>query len=204
LHPDLRDARSDRHRAITPDFDCDLPVGTDLSERLAACDVDPADVDLLVLSHLHFDHVGGSRLAPEAEIVVQRAEWRAAVADVDGDIYMPADLDHDRRMRLLDGEWDVFGDGRVTVLPTAGHTPGHQALVLRTDDGGELVLCGDACYFRRSLETLTPPPHAFDRRAQLEVFTQLRQLESAGARLLFGHDPEQWPTGPEDDRIVEW
>jgi glyoxylase-like metal-dependent hydrolase (beta-lactamase superfamily II) len=203
LHPDLRDVQSDRHRAITPAFDCDLPAGTDLSERLAACDVDPAEVDLLVLSHLHFDHVGGSSLAPEAELVVQRTEWQAAVADVKGRSYMPADLDHDRKIRLLDGGWDVFDDGRVTVLPTTGHTPGHQSLLLRTDDGGELVLCSDACYLRRSLETLTLPPYAFDRGAQLEVFARLRQLESAGARLLFGHDPAQWPAGLEDDRIME-
>jgi glyoxylase-like metal-dependent hydrolase (beta-lactamase superfamily II) len=203
LHPDLRDDRSDRHRSITPDFDCDLPAGTDLGERLASCDIDPADVDLLVLSHLHFDHVGGSGLAPEAELVVQRAEWLAAVADVEGDVYMPADLDDERRLRLLDGEWDVFGDGRVIVLPTAGHTAGHQALVLRTDDGGELVLCGDACYLRRSLETLTLPPYAFDRQAQLEVFARLRRLQSAGARLFFGHDPEQWPTGLDDDCVMD-
>jgi len=203
LHPDVRDDQSARCRALAPYFNCDLPEGTDLSERLEACDVDPADVELLVLSHLHFDHVGGSGLVGDAEFVVQRAEWLAAIADVDGETYMAADLNSGRRLRLLDGEWDVFGDGRVTLLPTAGHTAGHQSLLVWTDDGGELVLCSDACYLRRSLQALALPPHAFDRNAQLQVFERLHRLESAGARLLFGHDPEQWPTGPDDDRIVE-
>jgi len=203
LHPDVRDDKSARSGALGPYFDCDLPEGTDLSERLEACDVDPADVDLLVLSHLHFDHVGGGGLVRDAEFVVQRAEWLAAVADVDETSYTAADLDSGRRLRLLDGEWDVFGDGRVTLLPTAGHTAGHQSLLLRTDDGGELLLCGDACYLRRSLEALALPRYAFDRHAQLEVFDRFRRLETAGARLVFGHDPDQWPSGPGDDRIVE-
>jgi glyoxylase-like metal-dependent hydrolase (beta-lactamase superfamily II) len=203
LHPDVRDDQSARYRALDPYFKCDLPEGTDLSERLRACDIEPADVDLLVLSHLHFDHAGGSRLVGGAELVVQRAEWLAAVADVDGETYMAADLDSGRRLRLLEGEWDVFDDGRVTLLPTAGHTAGHQSLLVRTDDGGELVLCSDACYLRRSLQALALPPYAFDRNAQLQVFERLRRLESGGARLIFGHDADQWPTGPADDRIVE-
>jgi N-acyl homoserine lactone hydrolase len=203
LHPDVRDDQSARRSALAPDFDCDLPAGTDLGERLAACGIDPAQVDLLVLSHLHFDHVGGSGLVGNAEFVVQRTEWLAAVADVAGETYMPADIEGERRLRLLDGEWDVFGDGRVMLLPTTGHTAGHQSLVVRTDDGSQVVLCSDACYFRRSLEELALPPHAFDRDAQLRGFEQLRRLQSAGARLLFGHDPEQWPSGPDDDRIVD-
>lgn len=203
LHPDVRDDQSARSRALAPDFDCDLPEGADLSNRLEACDVDPADVDLLVLSHLHFDHVGGSGLVLNAELVVRRAEWLAALADVEGETYMAADLDIGERLRLLDRDWDVFGDGRVTLLSTAGHTAGHQSLLLRTDGGGELVLCSDACYLRRSLQALALPPSAFDGDAQLQVFERLRRLESAGARLIFGHDPEQWPTGPDDDRIVE-
>ncbi len=203
LHPDVRDRQSARSRRLTPTFDCDLPEGTDLGERLHACDVDPSDVDLLVLSHLHFDHVGGSGLAQAAELVVQRTEWLAAVADTNGKIYMPADLDRERKLHLLDGGWDVFGDGRVRLLPTAGHTAGHQSLLLRTDGGGDLVLCGDACYLQRSLEALALPPSGFDRDAHLKVFERLRDLEAAGAQLLFGHDPEQWPTGLSDDRIVE-
>ena len=203
LHPDLRDPGSERSRVLGDDFACDLPPGADLLERLASCGIEPGRVDLLVLSHLHFDHVGGSPLLPAAEIVVQRAEWVAALADVDGEVYVPADIDPARPPRLIDGEWDVFGDDRVLVFPTTGHTAGHQSLRLRTDDGGHLVLCGDACYLRRGLQTWTVPPHGFDLDAQRMVFERLGLMQDDGARLVFGHEPEQWPRSLDDDRIVE-
>jgi hypothetical protein len=71
------------------------------------------------------------------------------------------------------------------------------------DGGRELVLCGDACYFERSLRRTALPLHSYDRTAQLEGFQRLGELESSGAQLIFGHDAGQWPSGPDDDFIVE-
>lgn len=203
LHPDFGDHQSDRYLEVVDDFACFLPEEATLAARLRSCGVEPDDVEYLVISHMHFDHVGGSVLLPDAEIVLQRAEWLAAVADLEGEVYMPADVDPDRGRTLLDGEWDIFNDGRVIVTPTTGHTPGHQSLRLLTDEGRSLVLCGDACYLRRALEISALPPQPFDATAQLAVFDQLRAWESEGATLVFGHEPAQWPTGLYDDRIVE-
>ena len=100
-------------------------------------------------------------------------------------------------MRLVDGEHDVFGDGTVVCVPTPGHTAGHQSLRVRTAAGEEVVLTGDACYFRESLETGRLPIFANDADEQRRSLDHLRSLERAGARLLFGHDPEQVP----DDEI---
>ncbi len=202
LPPELRDADSKLSKELAPYFGCDLPPGTNLAERLLSCGVAPGDVDMVVVSHLHFDHVGGSSLVPDAELVVQRAEWEAAVADVAREQYVTV-LDDARPRRLVEGEWDVFGDGRVVVVPTVGHTAGHQSLRLTTDDDREIILCGDACYLRRSLETRTLPPSSFDAAAQLAAMTWLDERERRGARLFFGHEPAQWPRGLEDDRILE-
>jgi glyoxylase-like metal-dependent hydrolase (beta-lactamase superfamily II) len=203
LHPDYADPQSERSKEIFAGFECLLPEGSTLDARLASCGIDPSDVDYLVLSHMHFDHVGGSVLVREADLVMQRTEWLAAVADLKGEIYVQADVDHERPRHLLDGEWDMFNDGRIVVTPTTGHTPGHQSLRIITDEGATLVLCGDACYLRASLETSTLPPSPFDGAAQLSVFSWLSELESEGAQLIFGHEPSQWPSGLEDDRIVE-
>src|SRR5580692_2243362 len=120
LHPDFADLESERSKDVFAFMECHLPEGTTLDARLASCGIDVSDVDYLVLSHMHFDHIGGSPLLREADLVVQRAEWLAAVADLDGEIYMPVDVDPERPRQLLDGEWDMFDDGRVVVTPTVG------------------------------------------------------------------------------------
>jgi glyoxylase-like metal-dependent hydrolase (beta-lactamase superfamily II) len=201
LPPELRDSDSERTRELAPFFDCDLPEGTNLAERLHSCGIEPADVDMVVLSHMHFDHAGGSSLVPDAELVIQRAEWQAAVVDVEQ--YMRDDVEVDRPRRLLDGDWDIFGDGRVVVTSTVGHTAGHQSLRITTDDSREVILCGDACYLRHSLDTRSLPSSSFDAPAQLAAMEWLAERERSGAHLVFGHDPSQWPRGPVDDRVVE-
>ena len=202
LPPELRDVDSSLSKELAPYFGCDLPPGTNLAERVRSCGVEPRDVEMVIVSHLHFDHVGGSSLLPEAQLVVQRAEWEAALSDVEREQYVTV-LDEGRPRRIVEGEWDVFGDGRVVVTSTVGHTAGHQSLRLIDDDGRELILCGDACYLRRSLETRVLPPSSFDAAAQLTAMAWLEERERSGARLFFGHEPSQWPSGPDDDRVLE-
>src|SRR6266403_3771844 len=105
------------------------------------------------------------------------------------------DLGHD--VQLLDGEHDLFGDGRVVCVPTYGHTPGHQSLRVRLDDGSTIVLAGDACYLRRTLEHFHLPRYVYDREAMLTVLRRFREWQGAGARILFGHDAEIWATIPQ-------
>ena len=112
----------------------------------------PARSTLIVNSHLHFDHAGGNELVPNATMVVQKREWQAAqdpetAAKVG---FFKADFDHGHPVKQVEGEHDLFGDGSVVCIPTYGHTPGHQSLKVRTENG-EIVLTGDACYFCRTL-----------------------------------------------------
>jgi glyoxylase-like metal-dependent hydrolase (beta-lactamase superfamily II) len=168
--------------------------GEEISARLGEVDVDPGSIDLVVNSHLHYDHAGGNTLLPNAELVVQRREWEHAMSLPDENFgYRKVDFDTGQSVRLIDGEHDLFGDGCAVVFPTYGHTPGHQSLHLRTD-AGEFVLCGDACYLRHSLDALHLPGILHDREAALASLHEFRRLEAAGARMMFGHDPEFWST----------
>jgi len=197
MHPELqRDPRA-RLGPVADVFEFSYGPGEDVASRLRALEIDPASIRLLVTSHLHFDHVGGNASLPNARVVVQRREWEAG-RDPDlvrRNYYDPRDYDLGHDLLLLDGEHDLFGDGSVVCVPTYGHTPGHQSLRLRTGSG-ELVLTADACYLRRTLERLQLPGTVFDREAMLASLQRLRALESAGARLLFGHDAEQWQSLP--------
>src|SRR5215831_9232179 len=202
LHPDAGTDPQGRLGAAAPFFTVELGPTEDVAGRLAAVDVDAGRVAFLVNSHLHFDHTGGNARIPNARLVVQRREWEAG-HDPDGiaaNYYDPRDYDTGHDVTLVDGEHDLFGDGRIVCLPTHGHTPGHQSLKLRLDPdqgGGEIVLAADACYFCRSLRERRLPPGAFDREGMLRTYDRLAALEAGGARLFYGHDPEFWTSVPQ-------
>lgn len=196
LHPELRTSR-DRLRGVMQASTIDLPDGADLSGRLSAAGLDPADVDVVIFSHLHFDHCGGTAELPDARLVMQGVEWEAAHHPrlVEAGIYNPDDFDlgHDRQ--LIDGEHDVFGDGRVVCVPTPGHTKGHQALRVALDSG-PIVLTGDCVYFAEMLEEMRVPLFAYNPALQLESMRALAAMQADGCRLLFGHDLEQFRALP--------
>jgi glyoxylase-like metal-dependent hydrolase (beta-lactamase superfamily II) len=167
--------------------------GEDLVGRLAALGRDVADIRYLVSSHLHFDHCGGNHLVPNAGVVIQKREWEAGFVPElrQSNGYDPGDYDLGQDIIQVDGEHDLFGDGSVVCVPTFGHTPGHQSLMVRLPKG-PVVLTADACYFRSTLETLRLPRLVHDKEVMLASLHRLRALQAEGARLFFGHDHDFW------------
>jgi len=199
LHPDCQyDAQGRLGERLAGLFQIGFRPGEEVSARLEAIGRDPAKIDLMINSHFHFDHCGGNALIPNATLLVQRREWDAGM-DADSAAqrgFNPRDFDLGHKLRLVDGEHDVFGDGSVVCLPTHGHTPGHQSLQLRLP-GGDVVLAADACYFCQTLRERRLPRYAYDKPAMHAALDRLAALEKAGARIVFGHDPEFWATAPQ-------
>lgn len=193
LHPDLVTSNA-RLGPIAGMFLVEMGPENTLTAQLAAVGVDPADVSIAVLSHLHFDHTGGTPELPNARVVVQRAEWEAAhdplVIEIGG--VDPATFDIGREVQLLDGRHDLFGDGALELIPTIGHTAGHQSLLVNRD----LMLVGDACYLAEALARDHHPQLAWDRAAQAQTFAALRAAEAEGVQLVYSHDTEQWESLP--------
>ncbi len=178
-------------------FELGLTADDLVGARLTAAGIDPADIGIVVLSHLHFDHVGGLAQLPNARLLVQRNEW-AAGFDPDlaaANTLNPTDFDLGHDVVQLDGEHDVFGDGRVTCIPTPGHTPGHQSLRVRLADR-EVVLCADCAYFAETLDGGALPPIGHDHTEQAASIERLRGLRAAGATLIPGHDAAVMATLP--------
>ena len=90
--------------------------------------------------HLHFDHAGGNARFPGIPIVVQRVEHETALATEDYTLPGIADFPG-ARYELLDGEAPIWPG--LTVIPTPGHTAGHQSLVVETRQG-RVVLAGQS------------------------------------------------------------
>lgn len=97
---------------------------------------DSGDVDYVVVSHLHSDHAGHLDSFPNAEFLVRQPELRYCwwpdpaqeVFYLDGDFGMLRSEEYD--VTVVADEYDVFGDGSVLLVPTPGHTPGHQSVVV--------------------------------------------------------------------------
>jgi len=199
MHPDCqRDPAARLGSRITGLFSFHYRPGEEISARLEAIDRDPARIDVIVNSHFHFDHVGGNALIPNAVMVVQKREWEAGR---DPDIaarrgFNRADFDVGHKVIQVDGEHDLFGDGSLVCLPTYGHTPGHQSLKVRLVSG-DVVLAADSCYFCRTLRERRLPRYVHDRDAMMASLDKLAALESAGARIFFGHDGEFWKSVPQ-------
>lgn len=162
-----------------------------VAAQLKARDVDPASIDFVVLSHLHFDHVGGLAQIPNARLVVQAAEWSAGLDDdlSAANTFRREDYDLGHDLVTPDGEHDLFDDGGVTCLPTPGHTPGHQSLRVRLDSS-EIILCADCAYFERTLDGGPLPGIGHNHEQQAQSIADLRVRRDNGARLIPGHDPE--------------
>ena len=177
----------------------DLEDDALIDARLRAVGVDPMQIRYILNSHLHSDHAGGNALLPAASVIVQRAEWAGARSATDNDYHVP-EFDTGQPIVEIDGEYDVFGDGSVVLVPTPGHTAGHQSARVSTS-GGEVILTGGACNLRRSLDELLVPDQGHDLRRYRESLEWFAVRQRAGAIIAFGHDPVFWAG---IDQSVPW
>jgi glyoxylase-like metal-dependent hydrolase (beta-lactamase superfamily II) len=170
------------------------PMVTPIEDALASNGIALADVTGAANCHLHFDHSGqNARLPSGVPIFVQRAEWRMVHVP---EYTIPEWVDAPGlSYELLDGETEVAPGLRL--VPTPGHAPGHQSLVMDAPEG-TVVLAGQALQSRREWEGATEPaasgaPSAPDRDAYVRSVERLRALEPV--RVHFAHDPAIWERG---------
>jgi N-acyl homoserine lactone hydrolase len=156
-----------------------------LQRQLATLGLYPDDIDLVIASHLHFDHAGGNALFQGIPIAVQRVEMEAALEDDYLSVWdAPGVI-----FNSVEGDWSPVPG--VELLHTPGHTPGHQSLLLRIAEQPWLFTF-DAVYTEehwreRRLGAVRDIPPA---RQTLKRLRALAAKERAG--LVFGHDLAQW------------
>ncbi|KPV42403.1 quorum-quenching N-acyl homoserine lactonase AiiA [Alicyclobacillus ferrooxydans] len=155
-------------------------------EGLARAGYAPEDLLFLISTHWHFDHAGGNVHFPNTEIVVQRAEYNAAMQ---GEGYPDVCKDPNLRYRLIDGDLEVAPG--VQLLFTPGHSLGHQSVFLQTEKSGPILLTIDAAYHRANYEDGVPFACA-DPELVTQSITKLQHVaKETGAFVFFGHDTEQ-------------
>lgn len=169
-----------------------LRYNVSVIDQLAELGYAPKDIDFLALSHLHFDHAGAANLFKDSTLLIQRPEYEAAFEAGDViEVFDPSLYSElrDSEKIVLDGDHDVFGDGRVKVISAYGHTPGHQVLFIDLENTGPLVLSGDLYHFRFSRENRRTPVFNTSRERTLEAMDKVEALlEETGATLWIEHD----------------
>lgn len=175
---------------VTPEPGMTLSYERALTDQLEDLGLSPDDIDFVAFSHLHFDHVGSAAAFTAAEQLIQRAEYQAGFVDglpvYESHLFEP--LAGSPR-RLLDGDHDVFGDDSVRLISAPGHTPGHQALLVRLEEPGPVVLSGDLYHFRASRRLRRIPTFNTGPEDTLESMDKVEALlETEGATLWIEHD----------------
>jgi N-acyl homoserine lactone hydrolase len=207
LHPDAARSVREDYGAVNGVVFGSLRAGPETyAEQLHSVGVDPEDVRLALMTHLHADHTSGMRLLPNAEFACSRREWAAAtsrLAAVGG--YAPRHLPDESRVRLID--WsdgvghgpfartiDLLGDDSVLLIATPGHSPGHMSVLVRVAGRGEVLIVGDAVYTLESLREQIPPFRTDDEKRYLDSVRQLRAYAAAnpGSPLIPTHDSQAW------------
>lgn len=167
------------------------PYRRPLEAALAGAGVTLADIALVVNCHLHFDHIGGNPLFPGTPVLVQAAELSAAR----GADYTPEHLVGfpGARYEELAGESEIRPG--LWVLPTPGHTAGHQSLVIRRPDG-TVVLAGQTHVSASAFAAAELAVEAAASGAEPPLPEPdpwvARLLALDPRRILFAHDAAVW------------
>jgi N-acyl homoserine lactone hydrolase len=162
-------------------------VNITAADALAGLGLVPGDIDLVINTHLHFDHCGQNAVFKHAAFYVQRAELDRCRRDSPA-LYDWFDFQN-ASFELLDGDAEIRPG--LSVITTPGHTFGHQSVLVAAEDGGPDLLIGDAAYTPRQYRPepgRLPPGQAADEDAWHASVNRMRAL--APARVHFCHHTE--------------
>ena len=177
------------------------------TEALALIGVDAATAPTVVLTHLHYDHVGGFDQFPNARFHLQDREMHFATGRYMGDseyshaftarhVAEMVMAVHAKRVEFLDGDADLAPG--VSLHHIGGHTDGLQAVRVNTA-AGWLVLASDASHYYENMEATRPFPIVFDVPAMIAGYDRLRSLAGPGGVIVPGHDPLVFERHPPAD-----
>jgi N-acyl homoserine lactone hydrolase len=184
-----------------------LQAGEDVPAQLRKRNLDPGEIPIVVMTHLHSDHTSAISEFPNSTFVVSATEWEAGATGSQPTLngyrrphfdyafdYRTVDFDRDRidSYASFGRCFDLFGDGSIRLAFTPGHSAGHISVVCRLKER-DFVIGGDAMYVRAQLDGEAPlPPRPFDAHNFRRSLQELRLFNRQFPDVVItpGHDPE--------------
>lgn len=171
-----------------------------VEDALAQKGLKPSDIDILILSHLHFDHSGGLKYFVGTKaiknVMIAEDDLKQAYDSVmtgDEGAYCRALFDvKGIQFKTISDTYSLADD--ITLFVQKCHTPGVIGLILKTKNHGTIITTSDTIYTRESYEKQIPPG-GHNSKSQDDFFMNLERInqlkEEHQAILFFGHDEEQ-------------
>lgn len=160
-----------------------------ITGSLATIGLTPDDIDVVINTHLHYDHSDNNPVFPHARFFVSRAEWDSALdpPELQTDIYNGRWLHGDLtpfHYTLIDSKYFDVAPG-IRVMQTPGHCTGVQTVLINTAEGVAAV-CGDTMNTPENIRLNAPPGIVLDAQAALE---SIHRIVAVADVVLTGHDP---------------
>jgi glyoxylase-like metal-dependent hydrolase (beta-lactamase superfamily II) len=181
-------------------------------EAVALAGARPDEVTDVVISHAHWDHMGGIDLFPKAQVWIQKKEYAYYTGEAwqpggehggidPEDVAFLVRLNIEGRLHLVDGD-DVEILPGIRAYTGARHTFASQ--YLRIDGAKPVVLASDNCYLDRNLaeHVASATFSDADSRANLEAQARMIALAGSAERVIPGHDPRQFERFPTEGRVA--
>ncbi len=162
------------------------PQRSTVQQQLARFNLHPRDVTMLVNSHLHFDHCGNNASFTNAEIYIQEKELEIARTTK----YTPREwFDYpEARINCISGDVEITPG--VRLLSTPGHTPGHQSVLVETDQS-RILIAAQAAFTAQEFQRGGDPAEQAHARFEAQYQTSISRLKSLKAdEVYFSHDIE--------------
>jgi glyoxylase-like metal-dependent hydrolase (beta-lactamase superfamily II) len=159
-----------------------------VKSQLEAIGYPPLKIDFLTMSHPHADHIGNANDFAGSTLLVHKGDYDMMFG-TNVQVNPAYAALKNSETKIIEGDYDVFGDGTVVLLFTPGHTPGHQSLYVKLAKTGDVVLSGDVYHYPEDLKLDSMPEREKGpgiteaSRKKLQAF-----LAKTGAQLWVGHD----------------
>jgi N-acyl homoserine lactone hydrolase len=146
-------------------------------DQLKTIGLGPEDIDVVVNSHFHTDHCGCNEFFKKATVICHARELAAARADdAEKKGILAIDWDHAMPIETIEGERDLFNDGRVVLVPVPGHTPGMIGALVGLDQSGSFFLASDSVALRANLERDINPRNTWDAELSSKSMAEIRRI----------------------------
>ncbi|MGN6216265.1 MAG: N-acyl homoserine lactonase family protein [Solirubrobacterales bacterium] len=207
LHPSVATDPKENFGSLARFGGLVLKPGEDVPAQLRERGLDPGEVPVVVMTHLHLDHTSAISEFPNSTFVVSETEWRAAASGPNPLLngYRRAHFDYAFDYRTVDFDranvnsyagfgrtFDLFGDGSVRLAYTPGHSAGHISVIARLAQR-DFVIGGDCVYMLAQLDGSEPgqprPQDAHNLRRSLQELRLFRR-QFPDAVITPGHDPD--------------